>query len=257
MEDNNYSLFDVAPPVGFELLNDSNNRNNNYNNNINIQNKREVTNYQYGFNRINEINKNKHKLDINIPPVILKELNKEYLIDLIIFIKGFCEMSIEEKNINFKHDIFRIIRKMMNINEYSIIAQNKNDKNVLNINRDRNKENNNKKNNLNDNIIKNEKNDNINEIKEDKKNENNNIINNNIINEHSNNTKESIPINIENNKYTEYLEKRYDQWFCINHNRYFKTYLGYKQHCNSMHKLKCEKCGIFFATKRKLNRHCC
>ena len=120
MEDNNYSLFDEAPPVGFEILNDSNNRNNNYNNNINLQNQREVPNYQFGFNRINESNKNKHKLDIDIPPVILKEFNKDYLIDLIIFIKEFCEISIEEKNINFKHDIFKIIIKIMNINEYSL-----------------------------------------------------------------------------------------------------------------------------------------
>ena len=53
--------------------------------------------------------------------------------------------------------------------------------------------------------------------------------------------KEKIPLKEGNNKYTEYLEKRYDHWFCINHNRYFKTYLDYKQHCNSMHRFKCEK----------------
>ena len=156
MEEDNYSLFGEAPPVGFEPLNNSNNMNNNYNN-INIQNQGNVPNYQYGFNRINEINKKKHKLNINISPAILKELNKEYLIDLIIFIKGFCEIYIEEKYITFKHDIFKIIKNTMNINEYSIITQNKKGINFLNINKDKNKEKNNKNNNLNKNNNKNEK----------------------------------------------------------------------------------------------------
>ena len=172
------SRYNDAPPAAFELFNDSdiiNKNKNKYNifNNSNnsIKNINNMNNYEKKFNdfslfsnknnKINNIpyvnqNKNnifynnkiesdKHKISINISPVILKNLSIDYLLDLILFINGYCETTIEEKYTNFKHDIFKIEKNIRDLNEYFIIIKKeKNEKNKnINIKNENDKKGNN------------------------------------------------------------------------------------------------------------------
>ena len=245
MEDDNYTLLGEAPPNALESFNDSNNNNNNndyYNfsnyffnsNKINIQNKSKLPNYQYGLNSINEINKNKHSLKIDITLGKLKELKKDHLIDLLLFIKVFCEIFIDEKYINYNHDIFKIIKDVKNLNEYYIFAQNQED---INLN----------KNNIIDKIVNDENN-----IIE----KNNDLNNNDIINDNSNEIIEEI-INEEDKKYLKYAVKKYNRWFCTNHEILFKTFDNYKKHCKNIHAFLCSECGIYFGSLKSFKKHPC
>ena len=176
MEDN-ISIFNNAPPAAFGLFNNSDNLknrninfvNNNinyksfiYNNNFddnNINYKSFIYNNNFDDNNsfslfskniiINEENKNKDlknqnkklfNLDIMIYTDVLMELNKDYLIDLILFLKSYCKIMIEEKYINFQHDIFKIIKNLKNYDEYFLIAQNKEKNNKIKVNMENKKD---------------------------------------------------------------------------------------------------------------------
>ena len=257
------SRYNDAPPVAFELFNDSdiiNKNKNKYNifNNSNnsIKNINNMNNYEkkfndfslfsnknnslYNNNKINNIpyvnqNKNnifynnkiesdKHKISINISPVILKNLSIDYLLDLILFINGYCETTIEEKYTNFKHDIFKIEKNIRDLNEYFIIIKKE----------------------------KNEKNKNINI-----KNENDKKGNNIIKGKKDNCSKQLNSISIINDKDNQDSENKNNIFVCSNHNRKFKNKKDYMKHCMAIHKFKCEKCSIFFGTKTKFNKHSC
>ena len=79
---------------------------------------------------------NKHKISINIAEIFLKFLSKDYLIDLIFFLKNFCEMTIEEEDAIFNHEFFKIEKNKNNINEYLIIIKNDENKTYNNQNKD-------------------------------------------------------------------------------------------------------------------------
>ena len=53
----------------------------------------------------------------------------------------------------------------------------------------------------------------------------------------------------------EYKKTEHTNFYCSNHNRYFKTKEDLQRHCKAKHKFKCEKCGLFFSLKSKLDKH--
>ena len=282
MEDN-ISIFNNAPPAAFGLFNNSDNlknRNINFlNNNINY--KSFIYNNNFDDNNsfslfskniiINEENKNKDlknqnkklfNLDIMIYTDVLMELNKDYLIDLILFSKSYCKIMFEEKYINFQHDIFKIIKNLKNYDEYFLIAQNKEKNNKTKVNME------NKKDHIN--IIKEENIDKngLNVIVDDKNYINKNNINKNIDDKHKNsdkkdkiiienvdNSKKLISIKENGNKTYEELEIRNNKWYCTNHKKFFRFYSDYKTHCKDVHIFKCENCGKFFGIKIRYNMH--
>ena len=205
-----------APPIACDFTNNSNNLNMNQNDeniikNINIDN-------------YDKAELNKHKININISKEILKVLYKEYLIDLILFLKNCCQMTIEEKDAIFNHDFFKIEKNINNINEYLI--------NVKYDKYDEDKRDNNSNKDLNDININNDYN-----VEEEK---NNDIINKSIEKQNNN----------------ESLEKN-KPFICLEHDRNFKSKKDYKKHCDDTHKFKCQKCNKFFRTKALFNKHIC
>ena len=101
-----------APPIACDFTNNSNNLNMNQNDE-NILKNISIDNYD-------KAELNKHKININISEEILKALSKDYSIDLILFLKNCCQMTIEEKDAIFNHDFFKIEKNINNINEYLI-----------------------------------------------------------------------------------------------------------------------------------------
>jgi len=93
-------------------------------------------------------------------------------------------------------------------------------------------------------------------------------------NQYALNVKDSEKISIENNEEYEeeenikenFMNREYSDniiivspkkgiFHCINHNKSFKTKNGLMSHCKASHKFRCGKCGIFFASEKKINEH--
>ena len=89
----------------------------NYLNYINRINKANI-------NNINSIQPTKNNLMINISELLLKKLEKKELIDLIQFIKKYCELTINEGCSQYKHDIFKVKKQKRRINEYMLYIKN-------------------------------------------------------------------------------------------------------------------------------------
>ena len=174
-------------------------------------------------------NSNLNDLTININSEALIKLSKEFLIDIIMFIRDICKIKIQPKFAHLNHQIFKIKKERNKDNGYLFV-----------INGDKiNKVMSQKFKPLNemDNII----NDSDSSDNDDEK---DNIINEQNNNDYNNNKNR---INIQKNKY-----KIYDTFYCEVHNEVFIN-TDYKDHFTN-HK-KCEKCGAEFKNSKKLNKH--
>ena len=243
---------DDAPPTILSSMQHNNNQNIEYNKGINqIIDKNNNNNMKSQISPILQKNRNKKiesqnniinnsinnneelinnnqnfynfSIDMNID--MLNNLNKNDLIDIIIFIQYACKIKILSKYVRLSHDIFRLIHRGK-IKEYFLVKKNWITHQYYQ---------NGKKNNNNINFINNE-----NDINSDSESDSNeNGEKNEII-------KEQNFININTNKYIPEL------FFCELHN---KVYLNknYEKHFNS-HK-KCPICGAVFPSNRKLKFH--
>ena len=191
-------------------------------------------------NNINKINSDvlgDNSLMIDIPQLLLTKIEKKYLIDLILFIRNFCNLKISNKYLDFKHDIYEIKiynNKQCTINikdsekrKLKIIGKEEEDIKEENINKSEN--------------IFNEERNNENEIKDKK----NNLKNEKLINSSSEEYSDNIIIISSKNMY----------FHCINHNKSFQSKKELMKHCKSVHKFRCGECGLFFGKQRKLNNH--
>ena len=175
---------------------------------------------------------NKYKININISDVKIKELCKDYLFDLILFLKNCCQMTIGEKDAIFKHDYFKIEKNLNNINEYLIALKYDED------------EDNNQNKDIDDINIDNSFNS-----------EEGKIIS--IINQSNNKQKLLNNINQYYFKHFSQRPKKDKPYICLPHGKKFKTEKDYNKHCADMHRYKCEKCDTFFKTKDLLDKHPC
>ena len=167
-----------------------------------------------------------HDLKIDIELNALNLLNKENLIDIILFIHDFCKIKIEPKFSHIKHKIFRIRRDRNNDNGHLFFITKNNMIALLN-----------QKNNDN----------NINEIisNNSDNNSDDNDEKNNIINEkNSNDIKQFENIEHKNNNL------RY--FYCEIHER---VYFNINKKLHYMKHLKCNRCGAEFISKRMLKTH--
>ena len=251
-----------APPTELEKINNEIKSNLNKNN-IDIK---ENNNLSHSFlNNNSKLNKdvinnilyenkieNKNILLINIKYNLLINLEKKYLIDLILFIKEHCKVTINETFTDFHHEIFKL-KKNEKINGYKIYI-NHLEKRKLKIKQAKNFVEKNK----NFIIINNEEEKNINN-KNNNENQENHIKENNIIekkyieNENKNFIYEkSIKCNenIINNSL-----KENEIFYCENHNKKFKTNSAYINHCRAKHRFKCIKCGILLGAISKVKEH--
>ena len=181
MEKNEILFNDIksyeAPPVAF---------------NINVLNLEKIKKYKIIKNKTLSIlskhnnlkNKNYElsKLKIDISKETLKSLEKNILLDIIIYIQNYCNISLNSNIFIFNNSNLEINKSKNNLNEFLMTLKNK-----------------------------------------------------------SNNIK------IES-------EKK-DDYYCINHNRYFKSNEALQNHYRASHKFKCEICGVYYSSKIKLEKH--
>ena len=181
MEKNEILFNDIksyeAPPVAF---------------NINAFNLEKIKKYKIIKNKTLSIlskhnnlkNKNyeSSKLKIDISKETLKSLEKNILLDIIIYIQNYCNIFLNSNIFIFNNSNLEINKSKNNLNEFLMTLKNK-----------------------------------------------------------SNNIK------IES-------EKK-DDYYCINHNRYFKSNEALQNHYRASHKFKCEICGVYYSSKIKLEKH--
>ena len=205
--------------------------NNSYNLNMNQNNDNSFNNLNIDSYDKDELNK--YKININISELLLKEICKNYLIDLILFLKNCCQITIEEKDAIFKHNYFKIEKNINNINEYLIAVKYDEDERDNNQNKDIDDINTN-------NYLNSEEGKIINIIdKSDKKQKLLNRINQYFLQKYSQHSKKQKP------------------FICLQHGKKFKTEKDYNTHCVDMHKFKCEKCNNFFKEKNLFDKHSC
>ena len=233
---NNYNFnnnYNNNNNIDNNILNIPNNINNNINKNLNILNNINNINNPININEQNNIKNNSDYYDLilNINLDILKMLDKQNLIDILLFIQDNCKIKLDPKSVLFQHSLFKIYKKLGNNNEYLFSIQNEKKKlfmnNQLNINSIEN-------NNINENSS-----DSSSDDEEEK---------DNIINEEKNfiSNKEN-KIEVKNNS-----DNRDNIIFCELHKKaYLKS--EYEEHLKSHN--KCEKCGAEFETKEDLKDH--
>ena len=198
-------------------------------------------NNNQGNNNINIINSGAlgdNNLMIDIPQMLLTKIEKKYLIDLILFIRNFCNLKINNKYLDFKHDIYEI--KIYKNKNCTINIKDSKKKSLENIEK---KEEDIKEENINENenIINEEQ---KNEIK-DKEDKENHLGDKNVINSINEEYNDDIILISTNNHY----------FLCKNHNKEFKTKDSLMSHCKSTHRFRCEECGKMFGTMKKMNNH--
>ena len=201
----------------------------NYINQIQKRNINNINNIyipSYNINNSNIINiiksiNDDYNLSIDIDLSSLKMLDKENIIDIILFIRDICEIKIEEKFIRLEHKLFKI-NKIRGKNAFSFSIKNNikeslgNNININNINEIEDNDNN---------SIDNE------EDKDNYINENNIFVSKNKINEEE---------NIDNNP---------NFMFCKLHQKLYFIY-EYEEHLKT-HK-KCQICDNEFKSKAAL-----
>ena len=179
----------------------------------------------------NDANSDLNDLKIDIEPEVLNLLSKDNLIDIILYIRDFCQLKIETKFYHIYHKLFRLKKNRINGNGFLFFIKRRQLIELLN------QKNPNYVNN-NDNRI----NDNNSDSSDDSnENENGNIIKDQDFNN----------INLFGNPkcQSNYL-KRY--FYCEIHEKvYFDTdkKLHYAKH------FKCPKCNLEFISKKKLRTH--
>ena len=238
-----------------------------YYNMMNLNNFNQGNIISNNINKINSDDLGDKSLMIDIPYLLLTKIDKKYLIQLILFIRNFCNLKISNKYINFRHDIYEI--KIYNNKQCAIYIKESEKKRLKNIVKEEEeikksmKEEIKKsmkeeiKESMKEEIKKSMKE----EIKEENINKNENIINEEKKNEikvKDNNLKNENLINSSKEEYNDDIiiissKKKY--FYCINHNKSFICKEGLMSHCKATHKLRCKECGKFFGIKRKLNNH--
>jgi len=209
----------------------------NYLNQINYLNNQILLNKLNYFNQGNSINNNINKINsdalddynfmIDIPELLLEKIEKKYLIDLILFIKKYCNLKIIDKYIKYNHDFYEI--RIYKNNQCKINIKDFEKKKLENIEKE----------------------------EEDIKNKNEIIINEN----HKNEIKELKNENLINSSSEEYnddiiiISSKNKLFRCINHNKIFQNKEAIMNHCRETHKFRCGECGQFFGIKRKMNEH--
>ena len=131
-------------------------------------------------------NKERYKLKINISREILKNQDKNCLLEIINIIRNLCEISLISNNFIFKNSNLEFNKNKDNPNELFMTLKSKNEFKIFN-----------------------------------------------------------------NKKETQILT----DYYCSNHKRYFKSNEALQNHIKTTHKFKCEKCGVYFSNKRKLDKH--
>ena len=222
---NNMNYFNYLYQMGI-----NSNCNNLYMNN----NKKYPSNFNQNINNIN--NKNLYDLKIEIDTNILMKLGRNYLIDIILFLRDICEIKIPSETSGLKHEIFNVKRIGKKCNNYKFYIK-------ANFRR-RFKY-------LPDNKIM-EKIDDLFDKKESKNN------NNNSEDENNNNTINDIDKNeniINENKIIDEKSKNKisNIFFCDVHNKIFISKDDHEAHIKT-HK-KCSTCGMEFKYKNELKNH--
>ena len=216
-------------------------KNNSYNNNFYMHNnKKNPINFNQNANNIN-INKNNYSnlydLDLQIETEFLKKLGRNYLIDIVLFMRDICKIKIPSELASLKHDIFNVkkIGRKGNNYKFYIKANYKKRLKLIEENKFIEKI---------DDLFEN------NEIKFDNDNSDDDN-SNNIIND--NNCNEENIIN-ENNINKEKKENNISNiFFCDVHNKIFISKDDYETHLKT-HK-KCSICGMEFKYKNELKAH--
>ena len=203
---------------------------------FNQMQKNNIKNIHMPSNNINNIKFEKNDnnycdLNLNISVDILKILDKQLLIDIILYIHDICKIKLEQKFVRFYHKIFKIYKKPGKNNEYLFSIKKRKEKLFfyqLNQNNNQNINNN----------IKEMKDDNNTDSSSDENNEKDIIINEeNMIHDKNKINNESIMCNT---------------IYCDLHKKiYLKS--DYENHLKT-HK-KCEICGNEFKTKKELRFH--
>jgi len=200
---------------------------------INQMQQNNINNLFMPYNdNINSININKEKtqknynlddLTIDINTETLNKLDKENLIDIIIFIRDICKLKIELKFCHLKHQIFRIRKDKSKYNGRLFTIKKKG----LKL--------------LSQKFHQFDEMDNINNNSDsnDDDDENNNIINEQNIINNSNSL-----INNKNNIC--------DTFYCKVHN---KVYINIDSEAHCKNHIKCEKCGYEFRKYKTLKTH--
>ena len=90
---------------------------------FNQMQKNNIKNIHMPSNNINNIKIEKNDnnycdLNLNISVDILKILDKQLLIDIILYIHDICKIKLEQKFVRFYHKIFKIYKKPGKNNEY-------------------------------------------------------------------------------------------------------------------------------------------
>ena len=208
----------------------------NYINQMQKKNINNVNNIYMPFNNVNNSNNinnknNYYDLIIDLNSDTLKMLDKENLIDIILFIRDICKVKIEDKFTRLSHKLFKIYKKSGK-NEYLFSIKNKKRKLLLNKLIKDNKEN---IININNNINEIEDDKNNNSISEDKEEKDNIINENNIVD-----NKDKLNNGENKNNISNLI-------FCQLHQKlYFSS--EYEEHLKSH--LKCQNCGNEFKSKK-------
>ena len=175
-----FRLFD-APPVAFNINDINLEKAKNYkiikNDSLSILSKQNISKNN---------NKERYKLKINISREILKNQDKNCLLEIINIIRNLCEISLISNNFIFKNSNLEFNKNKDNPNELFMTLKSKNEFKIFN-----------------------------------------------------------------NKKETQILT----DYYCSNHKRYFKSNEALQNHIKTTHKFKCEKCGVYFSNKRKLDKH--
>ena len=218
-------------------------KNNNFKNNPYMFNNKN----QINFNNNNDINYNKNNnnnlydLNIDIDSEILKKLGRNYLIDIILYMRDICKIKIPSELAGLKHEIFNVkpVRKHGKDYKFYIKAKFKRRIKLLNENKIMEKI---------DDLFENKEIKNIND-KDNSEDENDENEGNNIINDNNSN-ENKINENKINNEKNNNISNVY---FCDVHNKIFISKEDHEAHILT-HK-KCQICGMEFKYKNELKRH--
>ena len=230
---NNYQPYLIKNPIYpsynmmyFNYFNQLQKNKINSNNNININQMPNKINQNS-----NDANPNLNDLKIDIEPEVLNLLSKENLIDIILYIRYFCQLKVDSKFYRINHKLFRLKKDKINGKGFLFYVKKRQLIEKLNL-KDSNFFNN----------YENKINDNNSDSSDDSnENENGNIIKDQDFNN----------INLFGNpQYQSNYLKRY--FYCEVHEKvYFDTdkKLHYAKH------FKCPKCNLEFMSKKKLRTH--
>ena len=204
-------------------INNSNNINMPYLHNNILQNSNNI------IDNSNKNDSNLNELKIDIDNNALNKLNKENLIDIILYIRDFCQIQIETKYFHIGHELFRLKKDRIRGKGFLFFIKRKKLIELLNQN---NENINNNTNKINDN----------NSDSSDDSYEDDNLIKETNFNNNINSFGNQQNKNSDINKY----------FYCEIHE---KVYFNTDKKWHYAKHLKCPKCNLEFISKKKLRTH--